>query len=156
MAGKPLPTALHLLRGTARPHRMNPDEPEYPADNIKPPDYLQGESLKMWEQEVPKMIASGVMREIDINAMATYCVIWARWMNAITQLRLYGDVIESPSGMPIKSPYLSIAKQSEDQMGKYESEFGMTPASRRRVAAKEGVKENNPFKNNGVKPKSKK
>ncbi len=41
MAGrKPIPTNLKLIRGTARPHRMNKDEPAPPVCAPEPPAHL--------------------------------------------------------------------------------------------------------------------
>jgi P27 family predicted phage terminase small subunit len=42
----------------------------------------------------------------------------------------YGSFIRTPSGYPIQSPYIGIATKAIEQMRKFLSEFGMTPASR--------------------------
>ena len=44
-------------------------------------------------------------------------------------------MIKSPQGFPIQSPYLAIANRQSEIMMRIASEFGLTPASRSRIAA---------------------
>jgi P27 family predicted phage terminase small subunit len=75
-----------------------------------------------------------VMTEADAEVIALLCTGWARWPEAEEQLRRFGIVIKSPSGYPIQSPYLSIARQAMAEVRSLLSEFGLTPDSRSRVS----------------------
>ena len=44
-------------------------------------------------------------------------------------------MIRSPNNFPVQSPYLTVAIRALEQMRSLLSEFGMSPASRTRVAA---------------------
>jgi P27 family predicted phage terminase small subunit len=48
-------------------------------------------------------------------------------------LQKYGSVMKAPSGFPVQSPYCSIANKQLEIMMRIASEFGFTPASRRRL-----------------------
>ena len=98
------------------------------------PPHLQGEARKEWRRIGRKLLACGLLTEIDGAALALYCQAWARWIEAEGNLVRYGTVIKAPSGYPIASPYLSIANTAMAQMTRLLVEFGMTPSSRSRVA----------------------
>jgi P27 family predicted phage terminase small subunit len=97
------------------------------------PPHLQGEARKEWRRIGRKLLACGLMTEIDGTALALYCQAWARWIEAEANLVRYGTVIKAPSGYPIASPYLSIANTAMAQMARLLVEFGMSPSSRSRV-----------------------
>ena len=97
------------------------------------PPHLQGEARKEWSRVGRKLLAFGLVTDIDRSALAIYCQAWARWVEAEQQLAKYGTVIKSPNGYPMQSPYLAIANKAMDQMAKILVEFGMSPSSRSRV-----------------------
>lgn len=99
------------------------------------PAHLQGEARREWRRIGRKLLACGLMTEIDGAALALYCTSWARWVEAEGNLVRYGTVIKAPSGYPIISPYLSIANTAMAQMTRLLVEFGMSPSSRSRVVA---------------------
>jgi P27 family predicted phage terminase small subunit len=131
---KPIPTHMKLIKGTSRPCRVNSDEPSYAADEIAPPEWLDGLALEHWEKLCREMRSAGVMTNIDIDALAAYCVTYARWREANERLKK-SLVIESAAGQEIPSPYIAIANKAFEHMTKMLVEFGMTPSSRARVKA---------------------
>jgi P27 family predicted phage terminase small subunit len=68
-------------------------------------------------------------------ALAAYCGAYALWAEATAAIQKYGAMVKSPSGYPIRSPYVSIANRQTEIMMRIASEFGFTPASRSRIAA---------------------
>ena len=44
-------------------------------------------------------------------------------------------MVKSPNGYPIQSPYFAIANRRAEIMLRISAGFGVTPASRRRIAA---------------------
>ena len=114
---------------TRRPKRTDGPPVRLPAC----PPHLQGEARKEWRRIGRKLLACGLLTEIDGAALALYCQAWARWIEAEANLVRYGTVIKAPSGYPIASPYLSIANKAMDQMARLLVEFGMSPSSRSRV-----------------------
>jgi P27 family predicted phage terminase small subunit len=76
----------------------------------------------------------GLLTRADRSALAAYCTVYARWVNAEGQVRKFGAIVKSPEkGFPMKSPYLTIADQSLEAMRKLMVEFGLTPSSRSRI-----------------------
>ncbi len=105
-----------------------------PRSKLPPaPPHLTGEARKEWYRTGRKLLAHGLVTEIDGGALALYCQAWARWVEAEQQLARYGTVIKSPNGYPIPSPYLPIANRAMEQMARLLVEFGMSPSSRSRV-----------------------
>ncbi len=114
---------------TRRPYRD-----DGPVLRLPPcPPHLQGEARKEWQRTGRKLLACGLVTEIDTAALALFCQSWARWVEAEANLSRFGVVIKSPSGFPIQSPYLAIANKAMEQMTRLLTEFGMSPSSRARV-----------------------
>ena len=65
---KPTPTALKKLRGTARPDRVNANEPKprVPAKTPRVPRHLNDRAKKYWRREAKKLHAVGILTEVDL------------------------------------------------------------------------------------------
>jgi P27 family predicted phage terminase small subunit len=134
MAGrKPIPTTLKLIRGTARPHRMNKDEPMPPVSVPEPPAHLDARARAKFAELAAMLARCGVMTALDADALARYCVIWGRWLDAETEIKRKGPIVKTEAGNVIHSPYLAVANRCHRQLAQLESEFGLTPSSRSRV-----------------------
>lgn len=153
MAGKPgrqgrkqLPTAIKLLRGTARKDRLNPDEPKPSPANRMPraPKHLEGEAKAEWYKMGRRLRKLGLLTDIDETALAMYCQNWSRWLDAEANIKMYGTFIIK-NGVPVQTPFLGIAQKAMDTMRSLLVEFGMTPASRGRVKAIQPSKEEDDF-----------
>ena len=136
MAGrKPLPTHLKLLKGTARPHRMNRNEPMPSVCAPAPPAQLEDRARRKFTEIAEMLARCGVMTELDAGALARYAVIWCRWVDAEAEIKRRGPVVKTEGGNVIHSPFLSVANRCHAQLTQLESEFGLTPSSRSRVRA---------------------
>jgi P27 family predicted phage terminase small subunit len=136
MAGrKPIPTTLKLIRGTARPHRMNKDEPMPPACVPEPPAHLEERARRKFTEIADMLARCGVMTELDRDALGRYCVIWCRWIDAEAEIKRKGSIVKTEAGNIIHSPYLAVANRCHRQLAQLEAEFGLTPSSRSRVRA---------------------
>lgn len=58
------------------------------------------------------------------------------WAEATEAVQKFGAMVKSPTGYPIQSPYISIANRQAEIVTRIAAEFGSTPASRSRVAAR--------------------
>ena len=80
------------------------------------------------------MLSAGLLTDLDMDALALYCVAYSRHKDAEDQLRKFGMLQLAPgSGYPMQSPYLAISNKAMEQMMKIHAEFGMSPSSRTRV-----------------------
>lgn len=140
MAGrKPIPTKLKLLRGTAQPCRMNPDEAQPNPEIPSAPRHLSREALQEWGRITDELHRLGLLSSIDRAALAAYCQAYGRWVEA--EAKIYANP-ENPlltavtaNGTTIQHPLVGVANTAATLMHKFLTEFGMTPASRTRVAA---------------------
>ena len=130
------PTQAKQMAGTLRPDRVNPNEPVGPVLGKMPPcpSHLNGEAQKTWSRVGRALIDMGVLTWVDLQGLAAYCVVYARWQDVETQLQTYG-VMLSEDGRLFPSPYLKIAEDCLKQMRAWMTEFGITPSSRSRVTA---------------------
>ena len=146
MAGrKPLPTQLKLVKGTARPHRMNPAEPQPSVAVPHPPEHLDAEAAAKFTDMATLLARHGVMTELDAGALARYVVIWRRWLEAEAEVKRRGPVVKTVGGNIIQNPFLAVANKCLAQMGQIESEFGLTPSSRSRIRTASPAETSDPF-----------
>ena len=146
MAGrKPLPTQLKLVKGTARPHRMNPAEPQPTVAVPLPPDHLDDAAAAKFTELAELLARHGVMTELDAGALARYVVIWRRWLEAEAEVKRRGPVVKTAGGNIIQNPFLAVANKCLAQMGQIESEFGLTPSSRTRIRMAAPAETRDPF-----------
>ena len=135
MAGrKPTPTKLKLLKGTAQKCRMNKDEPQPEVGIPSPPNHLSKDAFVEWGRVTHQLYQLGLLSDIDRSALAAYCQIYGRWVDAETQLAGTGLVITTSNGNIIQNPLVGIANKALELMHKFLTEFGMTPSSRTRVS----------------------
>jgi len=146
MAGrKPLPTQLKVVKGTARPHRMNTAEPRPVVATPLPPEHLDEPAAVKFIEMAELLARHGVMTELDVGALARYVVIWRRWLETEEEVKRRGSVVKTVAGNIIQNPFLAVANKCLAQMGQIESEFGLTPSSRTRVRMAEPAETRDPF-----------
>lgn len=137
MAGKGRPrkpTALKLLQGTARPDRMNPNEPQPEVVIPKKPAHLKGEAGREWKRIVPELVGLGLISRIDRAALAAYCTAYATYVETDRILQRAGLTFETPNGFLQQRPEVSIRARALDQMKGFLSLFGLSPADRSKVS----------------------
>lgn len=140
MGRMPQPTALKLIKGNPGHRPINQNEPQ-PTGIPTCPDHLNSIAKQEWERISQELAACGLLTSIDRAALAAYCQAYARWVEAENKIKEIGSLIvmvgkkDDPKKppYPIQNPYVGIANTAMDQMRKYLSEFGMTPASRTRI-----------------------
>lgn len=134
MAGrKPLPTNVKKFRGNPGKRPLNEREPSPPPAIPQCPPNIKGAGRKEWKRITVELAKLELISEMDKTALAVYCDIFNRWIEASAKLREFGMVVVSSQGFPMQSPYMSIVNKCLDQMRQYLTEFGMTPSSRSRL-----------------------
>lgn len=131
---KPIPTQLKIVKGTDQPCRIRKDEPKPKFDKLEPPKELSGAALEQWHEIIGHLQDSKIISNIDIHALAMYCEVYARWVNANNEIRARGVVVKNSEGVIMQSPFFHVANKSFAQMKSLLVEFGMTPSSRTRIA----------------------
>ena len=138
---KPKPTALKLLEGNPGKRPINEHEPIPPKGTVKCPTWLEPEAKKEWKRLASSLEAMGVLTQADLTAFAGYCQAYARWKEAEEFITQHGSIFQTPSGYVQQVPQVSIAQQNLKIMQSFCSEFGLTPATRARIIANGGGKD---------------
>lgn len=142
---KPKPTHLKILQGNPGRRPLPADEPKLEPCFPDPPNHLSEAARKHWGEVGGMLHEAGILTAVDADALAAYCELHARWVEANEKIREYGLVIKSPSGAPVQSPYFKISAITFDAMKAMLVEFGMTPSSRARVKSTKTKEVENPF-----------
>ena len=132
---KALPAALHMARGTYRPGRHNADAPEPAKGLLPPPDHLDDTAKAEYLRAGKLLDKCRTLTQADMVGLACYAAAWSRLIEGETKLKETGLVIKSPAGFPCISPYLSIVRQATEELRKWSSELGLTPAARTKLKA---------------------
>lgn len=142
---KPKPTHLKVLQGNPGRRPLPADEPKLESCFPDPPGHLSEAARKHWNEVGGMLHETGILTALDADALAAYCELHVRWVEANEQIRKYGLVIKGPSGAPVQSPYFKISAITFDAMKAMLVEFGMTPSSRARVKSTKPKEVENPF-----------
>ena len=124
-----------MVKGTARPHRINAEEPKPIVMVPDPPDHLDERARSKFTSTAEMLARHGIMTELDSGALDRYAVVWCRWVDAEAEVKRRGAVLKTEVGNVIQNPFLAVANKCLLQMAQIESEFGMTPSSRTRIRA---------------------
>jgi len=127
---KQTPTALKVVRGNPGKRPLPKNEPKPARSTPKAPSYLSNEAKAHWGRVVKQLAAVGLMTDLDVDALAAYCEVFTRWVDANEKIRRHGAVVKSRNGFPTISPFVHVADKAFVQMRALLTEFGMTPSSR--------------------------
>ncbi len=142
----PKPTRLRVLEGNPSKRALNDREPEPPAGLPHCPKELDRAARAEWRRVGSALEEMGVVTQVDGAALAAYCALYSRWLEAESQIKKHGMVIRSPNGHLMQSPYLNIANKCLDKMRGFLQELGLTPSSRSQVTVLPGrTRGRNPF-----------
>ena len=138
---KPKPTALKKLEGNPGKRPLNELEPLPQVTMLRCPNWLEPEARKEWRRLAPVLIGAGILTGADAVPFAGYCQAYARWKEAEEFISQHGSIFQTPSGYVQQVPQVSIAQQNLKIMQSFCSEFGLTPATRARIIANGGGKD---------------
>lgn len=113
--------------------RALPDEPKLARVLPRCPEHLSAEAKREWRRVARELYEVGLLTRVDRAALAAYCQVWARWVEAERKVQELGAVITKQNGNLVQNPWLSVANRALEEMRKFLVEFGMTPSSRARV-----------------------
>ncbi len=133
-----VPTALKELRGTLRPHRQTPNEPEPPEFlPAKPPDYLSERQKAIWNATIAA-VPLGLLRTADEGVVVRYCVARELFELAAADCSKNGYQVHGRHGVRI-SPALETLSKTAVIMHQCEVELGLGPATRTKINTKAGT-----------------
>jgi P27 family predicted phage terminase small subunit len=136
----PKPTVLRIAEGNPGKRPFNKREPHPKATRPKMPKHLDERAKREWKRLCPMLARLGVLTEADGIALANLCVDYSILQQAQESLAKTGLLAKTATtGMIHQSPLLNIIAVTTDRVSRALREFGLTPASRTRIAAGENV-----------------
>ncbi|WKT59118.1 P27 family phage terminase small subunit [Microbulbifer thermotolerans] len=132
MGRKKTPANLKVLAGTTRKDRETPDAPEFDLleEFPDPPLHLNTDGVEMWNQLGPQLVNARVLQVVDLYALEQLCATWQMVRKKI-------------------KAEMEVTAAENNALKALFSEFGMTPASRSKVASGGERKKGNKFANGG-------
>jgi P27 family predicted phage terminase small subunit len=137
------PAHLKLLEGNPG-RRPIPVEPRPDVAEVVPvaPAFLTADARKEWDHVASQLHCLGLLTVIDISALAAYCQAYGRWLTAERAIANMAErdlvtgalMIKTTNGNAIQNPLVGTSNTAARDMVRYASEFGLTPASRARIA----------------------
>ncbi len=131
---KPMPTALKILRSTAkRAEKLHKRQIETPGAINEAPEWLTQEQKADWDYAVANA-PRDVLRRIDKAVLAAFVVAQDTHRRASMGMQTTQLLVKTPTqGLPMQNPYLPIVNRQAVLMTRIASELGFTPCSRARI-----------------------
>jgi P27 family predicted phage terminase small subunit len=132
------------LRGVPGHHPLNKAEPQ-PGVPIEPPpapEFLSDYARAEWDRVAKELYRLRLLTTVDIAPLAAYCESYAAWRTAVEKLRemaardpvMGALMIKTRHGSVMQNPLFLTMRQAANDMVRYASEFGFTPAARSRIS----------------------
>lgn len=112
---------------------LRDDEPQPPVEIPAPPDYLGAQPRAAFTMFATKLAQMRVMTAADTEAVALLAQSYADWQDAVENVTKGGPIMPTKTGYLALSPYVTIKNKCWSQVAQLLAEFGLTPASRRKV-----------------------
>jgi P27 family predicted phage terminase small subunit len=142
---KPTPSHLKVVRGTDRADRANPAEPKPGRARPSAPDHMSDRGREAWGYVVGVLDRMGVLTEADALAVELLCEARADWLSARDQIIAGGgETYTTDAGLIKAHPAVAMRNDAARRMQSLLAEFGLSPASRSKVNAKEPDEETDP------------
>ncbi len=135
MGRPPIPTRLKVLRGTARPSRLNRQEPQPPGGRPRMPLDMGPVAKTVWRRVIREIGATGIITAVDADVLRVYCESVARYLYAARMLEQSGPLITAGGtgarrGELVKNPLAQIVRDNALLLRAFARELGLTPAAR--------------------------
>jgi P27 family predicted phage terminase small subunit len=137
----------HLTKAEIDQRLENEIKPK--TDKIRCPSWLDKVARSKWNSLVKELKELDLMTNIDIDALATYCDAYSQYVECTAIIREEGLMVEytnkAAETNKVPHPLLTKKVQLHNQMRSLANEFGLTPASRAKLAMPKKEKEVDPF-----------
>lgn len=138
---KPTPVQLRILSGNPG-KRAIPNAPVASASPPSPPPDLSPEAKKVWRREARGLISLGVVGLPDRTLFAHMCELIVDYDRYRSAMASEPDIVSCANGSIAPHPYIHLMHKAREHIMKLAAEFGMTPASRVRLAVPPAAPEN--------------
>ena len=149
MSKKAIPISVQVAKGNPNrltkseiKRRQKNDENLKPnTNNIRPPTWLDTVALEEWERLSEELAELELLTNVDISLLAVYCDAYSRYLQATEALEREGMFVEytNKGGATnvVEHPSVKAQIKYSELMRKIATEFGLTPASRAKIAIRQ-------------------
>ena len=128
-------------RGKLKPGEVELERPVSGKASQEPPEWLDEDSLKIWDEFGPKAMEMKTFKNADTFSFGLFCKAASELIKVLKQLDATGYVYEavyySKDGdeqvSPKTHPLVAVVKSLRDDYNKYAMEFGFNPLSRTKL-----------------------
>lgn len=132
---RPLPTAIHEMRGNPSKRPLNKSEPK-PAPVFilpEPPEHLGDYGMKEWSRVGPILMQNNLLTEADLSIFEAYCMNVQILVISAQSIDEDGLTVRGERGGHVRNPALAAFGQASTAIRAFAAEFGMSPSSRSRI-----------------------
>jgi P27 family predicted phage terminase small subunit len=148
MARKPTPDHLKIIKGTARPDRMNPDAPAPNNGIAEAPAWLSDRASELFAQLSATLDGMGIASPDDAMALSLLAsrIEEVELMTAALEDggRTYDTIGQGGAQMRRAAPEVGMRNEAMRHAHSLLSEFGLSPSARSKVSAGKAASAN-PF-----------
>ena len=133
---KPTPTHLKVVNGNPGKRAIPDATPQPTVEMIPPPDYLDDDARRVWNDLSDELFRLGLMSRLDVPFLAAFCIATAEAVRAYEDLKTNGRIYETEGRngrLRKSSPAVAQFHEALRNMRSLGSEFGLSPASRVRL-----------------------
>lgn len=129
-----LPDNVKKLRGTAQPCRLVGETLEFEQveDAPEAPESLGLFGRQYWERITPLLLDKRILTQADLESLEVMCILYHKIRQSVA------------AGVDLNAASIT-------QLRLYQTEFGLTPASRAKLKAGDDGSKGNKFTGNGKK-----
>ena len=95
-------------------------------------DWIGDYGKEMWQRVAPILKQAEILTRLDLFAFALLCHFWHEYRTANEQLKETGSTYTTARGRNELHPMVKIEQKYADMFISLATQFGMTPASRKR------------------------
>jgi P27 family predicted phage terminase small subunit len=155
---RPMPAALHALRGNPGKRKHVADPTPLPAEGEpqtidgsvvelrvpRPPAGLSAAAKKHWRRLAPMLLKNGLLRATDQDSLATLCRLEAE-DEALAKLATAKNRYYTVNGIVRRHPAVADRQKLTKDLRDYRDRFGLSPQARARVPIGGAQQPNLPF-----------
>jgi P27 family predicted phage terminase small subunit len=141
MPNPPKPRLIHIRNGNPgrRPQNANLNlEPKFSELQRTPKPPIQFAKFKYakkeWQRVAKELYNQGLLKIVDTEALSGYCWAYENYVQCTKQVKRYGPWLKNNRGEITENPAAKASINWLKLMKSFLTEYGMTPASRTRIA----------------------
>lgn len=100
-----------------------------------PPSDIKGEARKEWGRVCAELGRLGRLTSVDRGILTVHCTAWAMHRQAADTVDADGPSCVLPNGCPAQTPAFKAWKETATMLRGTLADLGLTPASRKAIAA---------------------